>query len=45
MKMMIPILLMPLLLAGCASSDKEASFRIIGMDEAMTMMEEEGYII
>lgn len=26
-------------------SIKEAGFRIIGMDEAMTMMEEEGYII
>lgn len=46
MKMMISILLMSLLLAGCASSGKDASFRIIGMDEAMAMMEEEeGYII
>ena len=34
------------LVIGCDTSSKEASYRQINMDEAMTMMEEEsGYII
>ncbi len=42
----IPILLSLLLLVGCAAKPAEASYRQIGMDEAISMMaEEENYII
>ena len=44
---MIPILLSALLFTGCASSNNQTNtYRQIGMDEAVTMMEQEsGYII
>ena len=47
MKKIIPFLLSVLLLAGCASpSVQENSYRQIGMDEAIELMENEGdYII
>ena len=47
MKKFIPILLLILMLTGCAGDgDQTDSYRQIGMDEAVTMMEEEnGYII
>lgn len=46
MKKIIPFLMAILLLAGCAAPEEEASYRQIGMDEVITMMEEEtGYII
>ena len=47
MKRYIPILLLLLLLAGCAAPvEQEAGYRQITMDEAVAMMEEEsGYII
>ena len=47
MKKIIPFLLSVLLLAGCAGpAVQEASYRQIGMDEAIEIMEKEsGYII
>ena len=46
MKRILPILLVALLLAGCAAPAEGGSYRQINMDEAITMMEEEsGYII
>jgi len=47
MKKIIPFLLSLLLLAGCASpAVQDASYRQIGMDEAIELMENEsGYII
>ena len=47
MKSLIPFFLSLLLLAGCAApAESEASYRQIGMDEAIAMMEEENdYII
>lgn len=47
MKKLIPILLSALLFTGCASSNNQTNtYRQIGMDEAVTMMEQEsGYII
>ena len=42
----IAVLLSVILLTGCAAPAKELSYRQIGMEEAVTMMEEEsGYII
>ncbi len=42
----IPIILSLLLLVGCAAKPENASYRQIGMDEAISMMAEEGnYII
>ena len=42
----LPCILGILLLAGCAASGKEASYRQISQEEAISMMEEEsGYII
>ena len=47
MKKLIPFFLSLLILAGCAKSDEYVSgYRQIGMDEAISMMEEENnYII
>jgi len=47
MKKLIPFFLSLLILAGCAKSDEYGSgYRQIGMDEAITIMEEENnYII
>ncbi len=46
MKKVIPTLLMLLLLTACAAPAKEPTYRQIGMDEAITMMQEEtGYLI
>ena len=46
MNRILPILLVALLLAGCAAPAEEIAYRQINMDEAITMMEEEsGYII
>jgi len=46
MKKILPIILAAFLLAGCAASAEEISYRQIGMNEAITMMEEEsGYMI
>ena len=46
MKRILPILLVALLLAGCAAPAEGGSYRQINMDEAIAMMEEEsGYII
>ena len=46
MKKLLPILLAALLLAGCAASTEEITYRQISMTDAVTMMEEEtGYII
>ena len=42
MRKLIPFFLSLLLLAGCAAPvEQKASYRQIGMDEAVTMMEEE----
>jgi len=47
MRKLIPFLLFLLLLTGCAApAEQESSYRQIGMDEAIAMMEEESnYII
>ena len=46
MKRIIPILMVLLLLSGCATQSTEKTYRQITMEEAVTMMEEEtGYII
>ena len=46
MKKILPILLVALLLAGCAAPAEGGSYRQINMGEAITMMEEESdYII
>ena len=47
MRKLIPFLLSLLLLTGCATpGEQESSYRQIGMDEAVTMMEEESnYVI
>ena len=47
MKKLIPILLSALMLTGCAGAGNQTdSYRQIGMDEAVAMMEQEsGYII
>ena len=46
MKKCILILLAAVLLAGCAAAPKENTYRQVGMEEAMAMMEEEtGYLI
>ena len=46
MKKCILILLAAMLLAGCAAAPKENTYRQVGMEEAMAMMEEEtGYLI
>lgn len=46
MKKMIPLLLALVFLAGCTAPAGEAEYRQVGMDEAVTMMEEESdYII
>ena len=46
MKTILPVLLAVLLLAGCAATAEELTYRQINMDEAITMMEKEsGYII
>ena len=46
MKKIIPIILSTLLLAGCAAETKENTYRQVGMEEAIAMMEKEsGYII
>ena len=46
MKKLFSLILVMILLAGCAAPKAEASYRQISMDEAITMMEEEsGYII
>ena len=47
MRKLIPFLLSLLLLTGCATpGEQESSYRQIGMDEAVTMMEEEiNYVI
>ena len=46
MKMILPIFLAALLLAGCAAPAEEITYRQVNMDEAIAMMEEEsGYII
>jgi len=46
MKNIIPVFLSLLLLAGCAAPAGGTAYRQIGMDEAVTLMEEEtGYII
>ena len=46
MKKILPVLLVALLLVGCAAPAEEISYRQVSMDEAITMMEEgSGYII
>ena len=46
MKKLFSLILVMILLAGCASLKEEASYRQISMDEAITMMEEaSGYVI
>ena len=46
MKKLLPIFITALLLVGCAvPAEREVSYRQITMDEAVAMMEEEGYII
>ena len=47
MKRFVPFLFLFLLVAGCAApAESEASYRQVGMDEAIAMMEEENdYII
>ena len=46
MKKVIPTLLMLLLLTACAAPAKEPTYRQIGMDEAITMMQEEtGFVL
>ena len=46
MKKLVPIFITALLLVGCAvPAEQEISYRQITMDEAVAMMEEEGYII
>ena len=46
MKRIIPILMVLLLLSGCATQSTEKTYRQISMEEAVTMMDEEtGYII
>ena len=46
MKRIIPILMVLLLLSGCATQSTEKTYRQITMEEAVTMMEEETeYII
>ena len=46
MKKIIPIILSTLLLAGCAAETKENTYRQVGMEEAMAIMEQEsGYVI
>jgi len=46
MKKILPVLLVALLLVGCAAPAEEITYRQVNMDEAITMMEEEsGYII
>lgn len=46
MKRIIPILMVLLLLSGCATQSTEKTYRQITMEEAVTMMEEEtGYTI
>ena len=46
MKKLLPIFITALLLVGCAAhTEREVSYRQITMDEAVAMMEEEGYII
>ncbi len=46
MKIISVVLLAALMLSGCAAQTEPASYRSIGMEEAMAMMaEEEGYII
>ena len=46
MKRIIPILMVLLLLSGCATQSTEKTYRQITMKEAVTMMEEEtGYTI
>ena len=46
MKKIIPIILSTLLLAGCAAETQENTYRQIGMEEAMAIMEQEsGYVI
>ena len=46
MKRILPIILVVLLLAGCAAPTEEMTYRQINMDEAIALMEEEsGYII
>ena len=44
MKKLLPIFITALLLVGCAApTEREVSYRQITMDEAVAMMEEEGY--
>ena len=46
MKKILSVLLVALLLVGCAAPAEEITYRQVNMDEAITMMEEEsGYII
>ena len=46
MKKLFSMILVMILLAGCASPKEEASYRQISMDEAIAMMEEaSGYVI
>ena len=46
MKKLLPIFITALLLVGCAvPAEQEISYRQITMDEAVAVMEEEGYII
>ena len=46
MKIVPVVMLVTLLLTGCAAQTTSASYRQIGMNEAITMMaEEDGYII
>ncbi len=46
MKKYLTLLLSVFFLTGCAAADGKTGYRQIGMDEAVTMMEEEsGYII
>ena len=39
MKKIIPIILSTLLLAGCAAETKENTYRQVGMEEAMAIIE------
>ena len=46
MKRLLPALLSLLIFAGCAAPGEETGYRLIGMDQAVALMEEEsGYIL
>ena len=46
MKKLLPVMIAILLLAGCSTAAEKESYRQIGMEEAIAMMEEEtGYVL